>query len=501
MEGIYKIVFESILEGLILVDNKGVIQLVNPRTEDMFGYDEGELIGNTIEILIPSRFHHAHEAHRNAYIQKPSKRNMGSGMNLWAKRKDGSDFPVEISLNYIRNSKDETMVVALVSDISIRKRAQDEVLKVNQHLEDLVEQRSKALFESEQLYKSIAKNYPSGIIYLLNLDYKIQFVEGRELERHGKKPEDCIGKNYLETCENDQEKVKAVLNELLETGGAHLIEVSKNGQFYSVTSSLLKDPSGNLNNILVVENNITHQRKNAESLEHNLREERQLSELKSRFVSMASHEFRTPLTTVASSAGLIKRYLENNDEEKINKHADRIRNTVGHLTNLLNDFLSLEKLESGNQEMKITEFELKPFLLDIKEDMLGAIKPEQKIVLDGDDAKIFSDAFFLKAILINLVSNASKYSGELATITVRWKSNNETLSIDIVDQGIGIPEEEQKLMFTRFFRAGNVTNIEGTGLGLFIVTKYLDLLGGKISFESKLGEGSTFTINIPIINL
>ena len=499
MEGIYKIVFESILEGLILVDKRGVIQLINPRTEEMFGYSEGELIGKTIEVLIPDQFRHSHVSQRDTYIEKPSKRNMGSGMNLWGKRKDDSVFPVEISLNYIKDARDETMVVALVSDISVRKRAQDEVLKINQHLEELVEQRTHELFESELLYKSIAKNYPSGIIYLLDLEYTIKFVEGRELERHGKKPADCIGKDYLSTCDAPYtEEINSVLNKLIASGIADSIEIFKHGQYYSLTASLLFDSTGNVNRILVVENNITYQRKNAESLEHNLREEKQLSELKSRFVSMASHEFRTPLTTVSSSAGLIKRYAETQDIEKINKHADRIRSTVGHLTNLLNDFLSLEKLESGKQDIHISSFDFLPFITELKEDMTGAIKAGQEIVLEGENTLIQSDVFFLKAVLINLVSNASKYSNEGEQITIRWKTDNDSMTIAVVDHGIGIPKEEQELMFTRFFRAGNVTNIEGTGLGLFIVTKYLDLLNGTIKFESNLGEGSVFTIQIPI---
>lgn len=500
MEGIYKIVFESILEGLILVDNKGIIKLVNPRTAEMFGYEEGEMIDHPIEILIPTKFHGNHSAHRDRYIEKPSKRNMGAGMNLWGRRKDGADFPVEVSLNYIKNTSDETMVVALVSDISVRKRAQDEVLKVNQNLEQLVEQRSKALFKSEQLYKSIAKNYPSGIIYMLNLEYIIRFVEGKELERHGKTPEDCIGKNYIETCDNEASRVSSLLHELVQEGSVDMIEIEKRGHFYSLTASLIRDEFGELTNILVVENNITQQRKNADFLERNLREEKQLGELKSRFVSMASHEFRTPLTTVASSAGLIKRYAENGDQEKIAKHADRIQNTVGHMTNLLNDFLSLEKLESGKQEMKTAEFDVCSCISEIKEDMFGVLKENQRLILSGDSVTIFSDPFFLKAILINLISNAIKYSPEGADIVVNWKVMDNQICIDVIDQGIGIPEEEQKLMFTRFFRAANVTNIEGTGLGLFIVTKYLDLLGGEINFSSKVNKGSTFTLKIPITN-
>jgi signal transduction histidine kinase len=423
---------------------------------------------------------------------------MGTGMNLWGRRKDGSDFPVEVSLNYIKNTSDETMVVALVSDISVRKRAQDEVLKVNQNLEQLVEQRSKALFKSEQLYKSIAKNYPSGIIYMLNLEYIIRFVEGKELERHGKTPEDCIGKNYIETCDNEASRVSSLLHELVQEGSVDMIEIEKRGQFYSLTASLIRDEFGELTNILVVENNITQQRKNADFLERNLREEKQLGELKSRFVSMASHEFRTPLTTVASSAGLIKRYAENGDQEKIAKHADRIQNTVGHMTNLLNDFLSLEKLESGKQEMKTAEFDVCSCISEIKEDMFGVLKENQRLILSGDNVTIFSDPFFLKAILINLISNAIKYSPEGADINVNWKVKDNQICIDVIDQGIGIPEEEQKLMFTRFFRAANATNIEGTGLGLFIVTKYLDLMRGEINFNSKVNTGSTFTLKIPI---
>src|SRR5690606_33860509 len=194
---------------------------------------------------------------------------------------------------------------------------------------------------------------------------------------------------------------------LQETGSAEMIEISRNDQFYSVSAILLNDSSGNVSNILVVENNITQQRKNAEHLENNLREERQLSELKSRFVSMASHEFRTPLTTISSSAGLIKRYLENDNSERIEKHADRIRNTVGHLTNLLNDFLSLEKLESGKQEVKLCEFDIQECIREIREDMIGAVKEGQQITQNGDAVSIYSDPFFVKGIMINLISNAS----------------------------------------------------------------------------------------------
>jgi signal transduction histidine kinase len=309
---------------------------------------------------------------------------------------------------------------------------------------------------------------------------------------------DILGQDYVEINFDNRRKLLNMLNKLIEVGAVAPEFIDKDNEYYMVNASLLKDTSGKLSRILIVENNITQQKKTEESLEKNIEEQRRLNLLKSRFVSFASHEFRTPLTTVASSAGLIKRYAENGDQEKIAKHADRIQNTVGHMTNLLNDFLSLEKLESGKQEMKTAEFDVCSCISEIKEDMFGVLKENQRLILSGDNVTIFSDPFFLKAILINLISNAIKYSPEGADINVNWKVKDNQICIDVIDQGIGIPEEEQKLMFTRFFRAANATNIEGTGLGLFIVTKYLDLLRGEINFNSKVNTGSTFTLKIPI---
>jgi PAS domain S-box-containing protein len=498
LDGIYKILFESVLEGLILVDSKGIIKLINPRTEEMFGFSSDELIGQRIEILIPARFHDRHHEHREGYVAKPAKRNMGSGMNLVARRKDQTDFPVEVSLNYIKGDNDETHVLALVSDITVRKRAQDEVIRINRELEELIETRTKALFESEQLYKSITKNFPAGIIYILSLDFVIQSVEGKDLQLHGKTPEECIGKNYIDTCDQDQATVMAMLKQVVEDDFARQIEIPKGAFFYATTATLLRDAQGEPTKILVVEHNITSQHNNTQQLEANLRDERQLSELKSRFVSMASHEFRTPLTTISSSASLISRYAEKGEAEKIFKHTSRIQSNVEHLTNILNDFLSLEKLESGKQNIKLQEVQLLEFMSDLKDEIKGILKPGQRIQLKGEDAQLISDPFVLKAALINLISNASKYSAEGMPVEVAWKIDQDSVHIGVTDHGIGIPDHEKELMFTRFFRAGNALNIEGTGLGLFIVKKYLELLKGNLTFESELNVGSTFTIEIPL---
>jgi PAS domain S-box-containing protein len=234
-------------------------------------------------------------------------------------------------------------------------------------------------------------------------------------------------------------------------------------------------------------------------LEEALKRERELGELKSRFVSMASHEFRTPLSTILSSASLIGKYTEGDGQEKRERHISKIKSAVENLTGILNDFLSLSKLEEGKVQLEVTDVDLKDLGLNIIEDLHGITKKNQKIILDVSDlCQIKSDKRILTNILFNLLSNAIKYSGEGTEVLFQGEIEGEQLVIKVKDEGIGIPEEEQKHIFSRFFRAKNVENIKGTGLGLNIVQRYVELLNGSINFESKSNKGTTFTIHLPI---
>jgi len=228
-----------------------------------------------------------------------------------------------------------------------------------------------------------------------------------------------------------------------------------------------------------------------------LEKEKELNELKSRFVSMASHEFRTPLTAILSSAALIGRY--HTEEQQINreKHIDRIKASVANLTGILNDFLSLSKLEEGKFEVNITELDVSALCLDVIEDTKGLLKVDQKIVHSqhGDTRVLRADERVLKNILFNLISNAIKYSEDV--VSCNFYFEDDGCKIQVSDKGIGIPEGEQKHLFSRFFRAGNATNIQGTGLGLHIVKRYVEMLDGTISFVSEQEVGTTFTVSIP----
>ncbi len=229
-----------------------------------------------------------------------------------------------------------------------------------------------------------------------------------------------------------------------------------------------------------------------------LEKEKELNELKSRFVSMASHEFRTPLSGILSSVTLISKYSSADDEEKRNKHIQTIKSSVHNLTSILNDFLSLDKLEKGKIEYHPTHFNVVEFCKEILSELQNLCKKGQHLhYLPPPEKEVFLDKQLLRSILINLLSNAIKYSDEEKEIYFSSELEDSKIVFTIRDQGIGIPELEQKHLFETFFRATNASAIQGTGLGLNIVKRCLHLMDGNIDFSSTIGKGSTFRVTLP----
>lgn len=233
-----------------------------------------------------------------------------------------------------------------------------------------------------------------------------------------------------------------------------------------------------------------------EDVSLSLEKEKELNQLKTRFVSMASHEFRTPLSSVQLSASLIEKYAEKPDSVNIVKHTGKIKNSVGQLTGILNDFLSLEKLEAGKTRAEFQEFDVVKFSEDLIEEMQMITKQNQVIVYQhtGISSCINLDPALLKNSVINLISNAIKYSGENTFIEFITELNGSVLTMTVKDNGIGIPLEDQKNLFEPFFRAHNTGNIPGTGLGLNIVKRYVELMGGTVVCKSAQDKGTTITL-------
>ena len=401
----FREIFQSMTEGIIVVDREGKVLVANPIAEQMFGYEKNEISGMQLENLLPARYRSKHFSFRDQFNNRPAPRRMGMGRDLAALKKDGTEFPVEISLSYSQ-ANGSFIAIAFITDISLRKHA-EEALKQGE----------------EQL-----------MVYATELEKK---VEARTKD----------------------------LNDSI--------------------SSLEKE--------------VIERKKAEEEARKALEKERELNELKSKFVSIASHEFRTPLSTILSSISLVEQYNVKGETEKITKHTQRVRSSVNHLTGILNDFLSLGKLEEGKVDLKLESIQLSGLFDDVKEEIKVLLKADQHIdiAIQSNAMTVESDSRILRNILFNLLSNASKYSEQGKAIRLNATLKGQSVEISITDEGIGIPQEDQKHMFDRFFRASNAGNVPGTGLGLNIVKRYVELLNGNIWFSTEHKKGTTFFVSIP----
>lgn len=373
--------------GILVTNELGEIVLINDFALKQFGYEREELMGVTIEQLIPQRFRGRHVGHREGYNNRPQSRPMGIGLDLYASRKDGSEFPVEISLSQYKH-EEGSFVIAYINNITERKKAEEKIEKLNNELEQKISERTSQLT------------------------------------------------NALEQLEHSKEEVMTALNK-----------------------------------------------------------EKELSELKSRFVSMASHEFRTPLSTILSSAFLVNQYTTEAEQPKRSKHIQRIISSVTLLTEVLNDFLSVGKIEEGGVQVRRTNFDIESHINSIIQEMQDIVQEGQKIAYTHTgSSQVMLDPSLLKHIMLNLIGNAIKFSGKHTVINVHSEHTGNSVILKVKDAGIGISREDQQHLFERFFRGANVSNIQGTGLGLHIVSKYAELMDGNITCNSELNKGTTFTV-------
>lgn len=383
-----KAIIENAIEGIITIDDRGIVESINPSALALFGYEASDVIGKNIKFLMPEPYKREHDGYIHNYVTTGIKKIIGIGREVKGLKKDGSTFPFRLSVSEV-NYENRKIFTGFVHDLTKQKEAEDQLLDYTEKLEAEVNTRTQDLIK--------------------------------------------------------------LVSELEET---------------------------------------------KEHLSQSLAKEKELGQLKSRFVSMASHEFRTPLSSVQLSATLIDKYALKRDLSSIQKHVKKIKGSVELLTNILNDFLSLERLETGQTLASVEEINLVRFSEEIIEEMRPITKQNQSIVYQhtGNTDAVNLDRNLLKSAIINLISNAIKYSGENTFIEFNTELSENTCMIEVKDNGIGIPIEEQKHLLEPFFRANNTGKIPGTGLGLNIVKRYVSLMKGDISWISKENEGTTFTL-------
>ncbi len=405
-EAFYKICFDSLIEGLCIANDAGEIVMNNSACEEIFGYEPGELIGQSIDVLIPEPHRNVHHYHFDSYIQHPRKFKKGKGREFYGVHKNGSLLDLEIGLNFFEY-EGQRFAKALISEIGIRKKKVTEIKESNRRLEGEVDRRTNLLTKAVS-----------------------------ELERA----------NFL-LKEEVNERIKA-----------------------------------------------------EENAKRAFEKEKELSQMQAKFLSMVSHEFKTPLSGILTSASLVEKYNEKNPNERISNHVATIKSLVLQLNDILDDFLVLENSESGRYQFNSSRFMICDLIKKIVSDAKALMKPGQKfeIISCKKSVPVVQDRKVVDIILRNIIYNAIKYSPANSTIHIRIRIN-DTVHIEIRDEGIGIPEEAMSHIFDRFYRAKNVLHIQGTGIGLNIVRRHLHRMKGSIEISSKENEGTTVFLNLPVM--
>jgi len=358
----------------------------------------------------------------------------------------------------------------------------------------------------EQRLSFLVQNIKDYAIFLIDPEGRVMSWNKGAQQIKGYTEAEIIGKPisiFYTEADNRSGEPFHNLQKALEDGRYESVGLRKrkDGSVFiaDVVFTPFYDDNETLNGFIKITRDISDQKKAEENMVNALAREKELNEMKSRFVTLASHEFKTPLSVILSSVSLIEKYPDTDMQDKRVRHIHRIKSNVNNLKQILNDFLSLEKLEGGIVQNRPDLADLQNILGDTIRDMTEACKESQQIhlVTIGTPRPVQVDNHLLQNVLNNLLSNAIKYSPECSSIDCTIEYDPGFVEIHIRDQGIGIPTEEQKQLFERFFRATNTGGISGTGLGLSIVKKYLDLMDGSIRLSSTPGIGSTFTVRIP----
>lgn len=367
----FQLIVESAPYAIILVDKQCRIAFANGQAEELFSYGRHDLIGQSIDMLIPKRYNEQHSDFRTMLSGLPASPLSRVTREFFAVRHDGTEFAVEINLSRLTATK-SAFILAAITDIT-------ELLEYRQNLEAKVQERTREL--NEALYK-----------------------------------------------------------------------------------------------------------------------EKELVEMKSKFISIASHEFRTPLSTISLVAGILRKHKERISTDEFNARIDSIEKQVRHMTYMLDDILTIGKADAGKIQTQYTSIPVEDFFEQTAAEVEQSIHTHKiRLQVKCSVKKISLDEKLLRNIVLNLLTNAIKFSPQNKSVSLTVTNTPDALKIKVQDKGIGILEEDRAKLFTSFHRGSNVGTIQGTGLGLSIVKKAVDLLNGDIQLQSEVDHGTTFTVTLPFL--
>lgn len=485
--------------SIMITDANGKIEFANESCSKITGYEFEEIIGCTPGIF------------KSGKTKKATYKEIWDTIlagkvwegDLLNKRKNSETYWEHLIISPVFNEKSEIInFVAIKEDITERKRIEKELNEYRTRLEGIVEERTIELKMSEEKYRVLAEN-SEDVIMRFNDNLEHIYVNQSIEKLTGIPAEKFIGKTHreLDFAKDLVNFWETNLENVFRTKKTERVEFQlPNGKWVDCLLVPETEESGEVKSVVGDSRDITNIKEYEDKIEKALSREKELNELKTKFISTASHEFRTPLATILSSTQMIRRFYGSWGEKQIFEQINFIEEGIKNITELMDEVLLISKTENGNFKKALENIELKNLLKETIKGYKGLLKQGQSISLKNilSETEVLADKKMLNQIMGNLISNAIKYSGEGKEIRVEANYKKNRLYLKVIDNGIGIRQNELTKIFEPFYRSSYVEGIEGTGLGLDIVRRFLDILDGKIEVTSKLNHGSTFSVEIPL---
>jgi PAS domain S-box-containing protein len=514
--------FNQAAVGIAHVGKNGQWLRVNQKLCDIIGYTSEELLERSFQDIT-----HPEDLDADiGYVRQVLASEIQTySMEKRYIHKNGSLVWINLTVSLVRKEDGEPdYFISVIEDIRERKQAEAEIRQLTENLERRVSDRTtelsianeqlrgeirerqqaqEAMRESEERYRQVVECCPEPIF--IHTDGEIVLVNSAAVKLYGAtSPEKLIGRRVIDLAHPEcREIVKEQMRQLTEEGKQTELSEQKllrfDGTVIDVEVAAIPFTYQQRLAALVVARDISDRQLVMSELRKTLEKERELSEFQSRIITTLSHEYRTPLTTIQSSAELLENYSYKWTEEKKLTHLHRIQTSTKHMTNLVSDALLIGKAEANKLEFNPAPLDVEQFCRELVEEMRSDGMSLTTITFSsqGDSNDAYLDEKLLRQILTNLLSNAIKYSPQGGIVQFDLECRDGVVRFSIQDEGIGIPAADQKRLFESFHRASNVGTLPGTGLGLSIVKKCVDLHGGQIAVESAVDVGTTFTVTLP----
>src|SRR2546427_1354163 len=486
----FRSVVQTANDAIVTADSHGNITNFNHGAETIFGYSAGEVIGKPLVVLMPDRFKEPHQRGFKRYLETSEAHVIGKTVELAGKRKDGTEFPVELSLSSCETGEG-LFFTGILSDITDRKKAEE------------------ALRQSEERFRLLVSEVTDYAILMLDPEGGIASWNAGAERIKGYKPDEIIGQHFSRfyTTEDVERGKPAYELKVARERGRFEDEgwrVRKNGtQFWAnVVITALRDATGRLRGFGRGTRDITEHRRAQELIMQAKEEAERASKFKDQFLSTMSHELRTPLNAVLGFSDLLadERYGPLNDRQR--RYVDHIYTGGKHLLRLISDILDLSKIQAGRMELAREDVAVASAFTEVISALHPLAEKKSHVLLQQaePDLHVHADAMRFKQVLTNLIGNAIKFTPEGGRIELVARQVDNQVRIEVRDNGLGIPPEQQQRIFEAFVRltqTGSAT--EGTGLGLAITARLVELHGGKLGIESQPGEGACFYFSLPLI--